>query len=53
MVTVNLLSIDWDYFFNIHSDGERMECFQAICTEDYDVRDIFGMNRQIMLKDVY
>ena len=40
MATINLLSIDWDYFFNIHSDGERMECFQAICTEDYDAGDI-------------
>lgn len=37
---INLLSIDWDYFFSMHSDAERMECFQSICTEDYDKRAI-------------
>lgn len=35
MATVNLLSIDWDYCFDLTADGERMECFQPICTEEY------------------
>ena len=40
MSTVNLLSIDWDYFFDINSDAERMEYFQPICTEDYSIEGI-------------
>lgn len=31
---MNLLSIDWDYFFDA-SSAVRMECFQPVASEDY------------------